>query len=115
MRVMQTRTHVELVYQFPSKYAFVIRCRQTGETVAAFMFCCDAEAALGVMDRDMSGRPPESLPVDAVTATVSGEHVTVLRGAWPVLGVDLESGSVGHWPDGETWVRLAEFPAQGAF
>ncbi len=49
-------------------------------------------------------------PALEVTAEVSGQQVTIRRGAAAVLGVDLESGTVGHWPDGETWVPLVDLP-----
>jgi hypothetical protein len=45
-----------------------------------------------------------------VTAEVLGLQVTIRRDGAVVLGVDLESGTVGHWPDGETWVPLLELP-----
>jgi hypothetical protein len=45
-----------------------------------------------------------------VTAEVSGLQVTILRDGVSVLGVDLEGGTVGHWPDGETWVQLLDLP-----
>jgi hypothetical protein len=41
-----------------------------------------------------------------VTAEVSGLRITIRRDGVPVLGLDLQDGAVGHWPDGETWVRL---------
>src|SRR6266699_5405824 len=53
---------------------------------------------------------PEMPPALEVTAEVSGQQVTIRRGAAAVLGVDLESGTVGHWPDGETWVPLVDLP-----
>jgi len=47
-----------------------------------------------------------------LTATVSGDQITISRGTSEVLGIDMESRSVGHWPDGETWEVLAVLPAK---
>jgi hypothetical protein len=47
-----------------------------------------------------------------VTAVVSGLQVTISRAGAAILGLDLESGTVGHWPDGETWVPLVILPPQ---
>lgn len=47
-----------------------------------------------------------------LTATVSGHQVTISRGTSDVLGIDMESRTIGHWPDGETWEVLAVLPAE---
>jgi hypothetical protein len=73
---------------------------------------CSAAASSWRGDRTpLAGvRAPEMPLALEVTAEVSGQQVTIHRGGAAVLGVDLESGTVGHWPDGETWVPLVDLP-----
>jgi hypothetical protein len=60
------------------------------------------------------GTVPDEVSVDQqpLTATVSGDQVTISRGTSHVLGIDMASRTVGHWPDGETWEVLAVLPAE---
>jgi hypothetical protein len=47
---------------------------------------------------------------EPIRAFVSGTDLTISRAGIDVLGVDFENGTIGHWPDGETWEHIAELP-----
>jgi hypothetical protein len=57
---------------------------------------------------------PDSDQTDSqqLTVTASDDRVTIIRDGIPILGIDLQSHTVGHWPDGETWEVLAVLPAE---
>lgn len=42
---------------------------------------------------------------------IDGETVTVLEHGLPLVGFDLTTGTIGHWPDGEEWVALGPLRA----
>lgn len=49
--------------------------------------------------------------MNAITAEVSEGQVTILLDGEPLLGVDLEGGSLGWWPNGSEWETIATLPA----
>jgi len=50
-----------------------------------------------------------------VSVKLSEETVSVNVDGEPVVGIDLSTGTIGHWPDGEQWVALATLPRLATF
>lgn len=50
-----------------------------------------------------------------VSVKLSEETVSLNVEGEPVVGIDLRTGTIGHWPDGEQWVALATLPRLATF
>ena len=50
-----------------------------------------------------------------VSVKLSEETVSVNVDGEPVVGIDLSTGTIGHWPDGEQWLVLATLPRLATF
>ena len=68
-----------------------------------------------ILDADLTEAPEgvsEAPSAPRVTLANYTEVVEVRVDDKPVIGIDLEAGTIGHWPDGETWVLLIPLPEE---
>ncbi len=65
-----------------------------------------------------TGPAPRVMVVNGAHATrvpaTPGESLTIEINDEPVIGIDLDGGAIGVWPDGEQWTRVATLPGHTA-